>query len=215
MGLDGGLYVVNSGFRSKKDAVVKKGWDMVERNVHRISDMVLDILYCSKERTPDCQPASPGKVASDVCDLLESKAERNNVELRRSIPDDVGEFSVEVERIHAVLVNLVTNGIDACKNDPAEKQHWVNLTVDPAPDAILFHVSDNGCGMDEDRRENLFSAFNSSKGSGGTGLGLFLSRKVTEEHRGDIQFVSEPGRGSTFTLRIPRMCGKQEQAMRH
>ena len=204
MGLDGGLYVVNSGFRSKRDEVIQKGWDMVQRNVHRISDMVLDILYCSKERKPNYQTTSPSKIAHEVCDLLKTKAREHKVDLRCTIQDDLGDLPIDAERIHAVLVNLVTNGIDACFNDPAEKPHSVELRVEQITDQVLFHVSDNGIGMDEDTRENLFSIFRSTKGAGGTGLGLFMSRKVAEEHNGDIQVASVPGEGSTFTLRIPR-----------
>ncbi len=204
MGLDGSLYVVNSGFRSDRADVVKKGWDMVERNVHRISDMVLDILYCSKEREPERETTSPAQVARDACDLLESKAKQFGVELKRSIPDRLGEFSVDAERIHAVLINLITNGIDACFTDSDEREHFVKLSVEGTPSRVLFSVTDNGIGMNEERRENLFSAFRSSKGAKGTGLGLFMSKKVTEEHGGDIRVDSEPGKGSTFTLRIPR-----------
>ncbi|MFH1740524.1 MAG: ATP-binding protein [bacterium] len=204
MGLDGGLYVVNSGFRSRKDEVIEKGWDMVQRNVRRISDMVLDILYCSRERKPNYETASPGKIANEVCDLLERKAEEHDVALRRSFPNDLDDFSVDPERIHAVLVNLITNGIDACFNDPNEIEHVVELSIEQQPDKTLFHVSDNGVGMDEDTRENLFSVFQSTKGSGGTGLGLFMSRKIAQEHGGDIQVVSMRGQGSIFTLRIPR-----------
>ncbi|MEW6236699.1 MAG: PAS domain-containing sensor histidine kinase [Candidatus Omnitrophota bacterium] len=204
MALDGSLYVVNSGFRSKKEDVIKKGWDMVERNVQRISNMVLDILYCSKERMPERASVSPAKIAHDACNLLESKAKEQGVALQRSIPEDQGDFTADKEKLHAVLVNLITNAIDACFNDPDKTDHFVKLSVEYAPDRILFHVADNGTGIGEDMQQTIFSAFQSTKGAKGTGLGLFLSQKAAREHSGSITLRSELGKGSTFTLHIPR-----------
>ena len=69
---------------------------------------------------------------------------------------------------------------------------------------ILFTVRDEGCGMDQEVRRLAFTNFFTTKGAGGTGLGLLLTRKITQEHGGRIEFESEPGRGTTFRLTFPR-----------
>ncbi|MDP2799680.1 MAG: ATP-binding protein, partial [Deltaproteobacteria bacterium] len=64
-------------------------------------------------------------------------------------------------------------------------------------------VSDNGCGMDEEVKDKIFASFFSTKGGVGTGLGLLVTQKIIKEHGGTISVKSEPGEGSTFTIRLP------------
>ena len=69
---------------------------------------------------------------------------------------------------------------------------------------VIYTVEDNGIGMDETVRKKLFSLFYSSKGRKGTGLGLFIANKIISEHGGAIHVASTPGRGSKFTIKIPK-----------
>ena len=70
MGLDGGIYVVGKGLESGDDAEVKEGWDIVLLNFDKVSRLVQDILYCSKEREPNFQPVKPNDVIREVHDLF-------------------------------------------------------------------------------------------------------------------------------------------------
>jgi signal transduction histidine kinase len=70
---------------------------------------------------------------------------------------------------------------------------------------IAFHIEDNGMGMDQETQDKMFTLFFSSKGSKGTGLGLFISNHVVTEHGGRIDVQSELGKGTTFTVFVPRM----------
>jgi signal transduction histidine kinase len=69
--------------------------------------------------------------------------------------------------------------------------------------ALMLGVSDNGCGMDEEVRKQMLTAFFSTKGSKGTGLGLLITQKIVQEHGGTVNVVSEPGKGSVFTILLP------------
>ena len=68
---------------------------------------------------------------------------------------------------------------------------------------VRFDVTDNGCGMSEEVRAKLFSSFFSTKGAKGTGLGLLVTGKLVEEHKGTIDVVSTEGEGTTFSIRFP------------
>ena len=68
---------------------------------------------------------------------------------------------------------------------------------------MIFQVIDNGAGMPREVKRKLFNKFFSTKGAKGTGLGLVITRKVVEEHRGTMRVESEPGKGTTFTIEIP------------
>ena len=75
-------------------------------------------------------------------------------------------------------------------------------------DNAVFEIADNGLGMDQETREKMFSLFFSAKGTEGTSLGLFTANKVIEEHRGMIEVESEPGKGTVYHIRIPKVRDK-------
>jgi signal transduction histidine kinase len=68
---------------------------------------------------------------------------------------------------------------------------------------ILFQVSDNGCGMDDEVKKLLFTSFFTTKGSKGNGLGLLITQKIVQDHGGTLSVNSEPGKGSIFTTLLP------------
>jgi len=69
---------------------------------------------------------------------------------------------------------------------------------------VVIDVSDDGIGMDEETRDKAFSMFFSSKGTEGTGLGLFIANKIVTQHGGTIAIRSALGEGTRFTVRLPR-----------
>jgi len=71
-------------------------------------------------------------------------------------------------------------------------------------DTIVFEVEDQGCGLDYEVKQKVFTNFFTTKGESGTGLGLLLTRKITQEHGGRITMESAPGKGSLFRLLFPR-----------
>ena len=102
------------------------------------------------------------------------------------------------------LVNLLENAADACAMDGFKTDHQVVLRAFRQGDELVVEVQDNGLGMDRETVDKLFSVFFSTKGSKGTGLGLFIAKKAVDQHGGRIGAVSEPGQGSTFRIWVPR-----------
>jgi len=203
-GLRGGVYIVNMGFRNGSDEDVKTGWEMVERNVARVSSMIMDMLYCAKDRFPRRIPVSLAATAREVAGLFAPRARDAGVTVETEIDEEPASVAGEPKDIHALLSNLVTNAIDACSaNQDEAKDYRVIIRVSRQADDAVIEVEDNGVGMDEETQSKLFGMFFSTKGAYGTGLGLLVSHKVATEHGGTISVVSEPGRGSTFTVRLP------------
>ncbi len=202
-GLKGGVYVVNTALKKEDTNLLKTGWDMVERNIGNISNLVLDMLNYSKERKPEYENCSPNTIADEVCKLMDLKAKESDVEIVRSFDPTMGEVSLDPRGIHRCLLNLVSNAIDACVNCPDRPGRIEVRTASGNKWAIRFDVSDNGCGMDEETQKKVFSRFFSTKGSKGNGLGLLITQKIVQEHGGSINFVSDVGKGSTFTIRLP------------
>ena len=202
-GLRGGVYVVNMGFKTNTQADIKTGWEMVERNVQRVSAMIMDMLYCAKDRTPNPVPLDLRAMASEIVSLYFQRAADSGAELNLELDPKLPPVPGEPKDIHALLSNLVTNAIDACAACEEERRFRVSLRVYQDNDKAVIEVADNGAGMDAETRDRLFTMFFSTKGSSGTGLGLLVSHKVVSEHGGSIHVASEPGHGATFTVRLP------------
>jgi len=202
-GLDGGIYLVNTGFEKHKPDRVEKGWAMVQRNVDRIRSMVLDILYYAKDRELVLAEIEVAQLMGEIQEGLANKAGLLDVELNVDAAPDAGSFQGDAAAIRAMLVNVLENSLDACRAADRKAKREVMVRVRRLEPWMIFDISDNGIGMDRETREKIFSLFFSSKGVKGTGLGLFIANKIVDKHGGDIEVESEPGRGSRFRIRLP------------
>jgi PAS domain S-box-containing protein len=202
-GLDGGIYLINSGLKKDDRPRIDKGWDIALRNVHRIRSMVMDILYYAKDREPIWEQVSGGDLARDICNMMSEHAKKMQVGLQCAVVGD-GNLECDPQMIRSLLVNLVENSLDACRIDSEKSTHQVKVELTELPETVQFVVTDNGIGMDQETREKVFSLFFSSKGAGGTGLGLFISNKIAQAHGGRILVESEERKGSRFLVEIPR-----------
>jgi PAS domain S-box-containing protein len=204
MGLDGGIYVVNRGLEADDKSEVKEGWEMVQLNFEKISRLVKDILYCSKEREPELRMVDINGVVREVYDLYRDTAKSFQIELELDLDENLGESAVDPLGLHSVLTNLVSNAMDACKVDLWKDSHRVEVKTRKNPDgSTIIRVSDNGVGMDQELKSRAFEEFFTSKGNLGTGLGLMVTQKVVREHGGAVSFDSAPGKGTTFTVTFP------------
>ncbi len=203
-GLAGGMYLVDSGFTKGNEERVMKGWATVHRNVARIRSMVSDILYYAKDRVPSWEPLSAPLIAEEVCGLMESRAKDLEVELIKSVDQTAGEFEADAQAIRSMLVNLVENSLDACRLDNKQSTPQVVVSLRGLADHVCYEIEDNGIGMDQETQERAFTLFFSSKGTG-TGLGLFISDRIARAHGGTIELESQPGVGTKFVVRLPRV----------
>jgi PAS domain S-box-containing protein len=203
-GLNGGMYLVNKGLASGDQARVVKGWEIVQRNVERIRATVMEILYYAKDREPDWKPLAASAVIEDVLQQVAERAREAGVPCTVQVDPDAGEFEGDEKAIRALLVNLCENSLDACRLDRKKAQHAVTLRAYGDDGHVRFDVEDNGIGMEQETREKAFSLFFSSKGSEGTGLGLFVSNKIAKAHGGAIGIESAVDAGTRFTVTLPR-----------
>ena len=134
-----------------------------------------------------------------VAGLLEREMRVANIEVVRNYTEDLPRVLVDRGQIEQVIINLVTNAIDAM---PGGGRLVLATTTDD--EAVRFSVTDTGVGIAPEFLERVFMPFHTTKEVGkGTGLGLSVSYGIIKSHGGDILVESRPGAGSTFTVVLP------------
>jgi PAS domain S-box-containing protein len=210
-GLKGGSYLVDVGIAKKNDEKLRKGWDMIKRGIQRTSDLVMDLLSYSKERQPQYEACTPNAIAAEVCDLVRERAEQEHTALVCDFDPAIETVLMDPHTLHTVLLNLLSNAMDACLFDEDSGKRWqVTLRTAAEPgQKIRFEVSDNGTGMSDEVREKLFTSFYSTKGQRGTGLGMLVTHKLVEEHGGRIEVETALGQGTTVRVWLPYRTGER------
>ncbi len=203
MGLEGGKYIVSLGLEKNNKEMINQGWEMLERNFDKTTSLVKDFLSFSKGRLPRLEIVDPGKLVMEIVDLYKEVASRSSIELAPEIDDGVRSAPLDPSGIHTCLTNLVSNALDACLASD-KKGTKVTIRVKEKKGVLIFQVEDNGSGIDYEIKKKIFTTFFTTKGGGGTGLGLLTTRKIIEEHGGTISVVSQSGKGARFEMHFPR-----------
>lgn len=202
-GLRGGSSLIDMGLREHDDAIVRRGWSIVEKNQAKIYNMVMDMLSFSKDREPALETSDLNATVCEVVELMQSRAEELGVALAWEPGEGLPEILIDPDGIHRAVLNVVTNAIDACE-DVEGGRVVVSTGWDEGRSMAFVSVADNGVGIAEDDLASIFQIFASTKGTRGTGLGLPVSQKIAREHGGRIVVDSRPGRGSRFVLELPQ-----------
>jgi signal transduction histidine kinase len=204
-GLDGGLYLLDSGIKNENQDQTKEGWEIVQLMSDRIRKMVQDILLYAKERELKKEKVDVIDFAKEVALIVEPKIISEEISFVCDLNASFGTFEIDTGYVSSALVNILENAVDACTKDTSKNDHKIFFSVKRDPKNIIFLIRDNGIGMDMETREKAFSLFYSSKGRKGTGLGLFIANKIIGQHGGEILIDAVEGKGATFMVKIPKV----------
>ncbi|MGB9881059.1 MAG: ATP-binding protein, partial [Anaerolineae bacterium] len=203
-GIRGGGYLIELGLKQHDEELIRKGWAIVEKNQAKISGLVMDMLTFSKEREPDLQPSDLNQLIQDIVELMQARAEENQIDFTWQRESEIPTLVFDPEGIHRAVLNLVTNAFDAVAELPLPRKVRLFTRYDAEQGKVWIGVEDNGPGIPPDMLDKIFSPFVSlKKGSRGTGLGLPVSQKIVQEHGGRIAVESAPGQGTRFTIELP------------
>ncbi len=182
-------------------------FEIIERNGRRLLTLIDDLLALSRLESGELPPVAgevpvAGLVAQAI-DALGFAARSQNVELRGTVSEDVGNVRGDGDQLERVMLNLVSNAV---KFTPAGGR--VDVEAYRHADGVRISVSDTGIGIPTDEHHRLFTKFfrssNAQSGAvAGTGLGLSIVKKLIEAHGGRVSIASVPGLGTTVTVELP------------
>jgi signal transduction histidine kinase len=180
------------------------GIDAVVRNVQRITTLVNDILFLQEMDLvlPEFQAVDMNEVARRVVEKYAEVAKKLHVDLRLIPTPGLSPVSGDSKSLERALMALVDN---ALKFSP--KGGVVEIRLSETPDGILVAVEDHGIGIAKENMPRIFDRFyhlekHEDDLFGGIGLGLAIIRQVIEQHQGRLDVISEPSKGSTFTMTL-------------
>ncbi|MEE8169242.1 MAG: ATP-binding protein, partial [Phycisphaerae bacterium] len=200
-GLRSGADVVEMGLSRQQIGTIDKGWQIVQRNLDKIFSLTMNMLAFSKTREPRLEMAQLNTTVGDSVNLVQRRADDKAILLLTDFEDNLPPIPMDVDGIHQVVMNLVSNAIDAVAKSTGAVN--VKTRFDQAAQQALIIVADNGPGIPKEKLGRVLEPFYSTKGQGGTGLGLAVARKIVTEHHGRIEVQSEPDAGTIFTVRLP------------
>lgn len=199
-GMQGGADVVELGLKNESLGTTASGWSLVRRNLDRILVLAMNMLTFSKERQPRFELIQISKIIQDVIALTQGRADEKSVMILTDL-EEMPAVPVDPDGLHQVVNNILLNAIDAAPETGG--RIVIGATYGREADRVVLSISDNGPGIPADEQRRIFDAFHSSKGHGGTGLGLAAARKIVNEMLGEIVVESVVGEGTTFQVKLP------------
>ncbi len=206
-GLRSGGDVLERGLQKQDFGAAQQGWRILDRNLDRCYALMMNMLAFSKPREPQLAAMQVNEILRDVVDLVQKQADDARIVVLSDLDAQAPLIPVDRDGIHQVLMNLVTNAIDAVPRGSGVIN--VRSEFDPAARALLITIADNGPGVPEDQRERIFEPFHSTKGHGGTGLGLSVVRKIVQEHGGSVELHCPKSGGAEFRVRLLHADARQ------
>jgi signal transduction histidine kinase len=185
------------------DPVVARTLPRLERALERAVTLAANVLAFGRSEEP---PPAPKPVPLRAA--LETAAEdaqlvSGRVGLSTAV-DENAQVLADPDQLHRILVNLMRNAREAIDGAPAKPGGGtVSVSLSAVDDASIIRLADNGPGLPERARVNLFQPFRGSARPGGAGLGLAISRELAQAHSGDLTLVETGPEGTVFELRLP------------
>ncbi|MAM25240.1 MAG: ATPase [Rhodobacteraceae bacterium] len=186
-------------------AQVSRTMETLERSGDHLLTLINEVLDFAKidsgSLSVSAEQTDVETVVNPVADQLRPMLEQKGLAFNLKI--EPGSLTADIKRVQQVLINLIGNASKFTDNGS------VTLAARVTDDDVNFDVTDTGVGIPANEIDRVFEPFHQVDGTatrkhGGTGLGLAISRDIAQAHGGSLSVASEPGKGSTFTLSLPR-----------
>lgn len=168
----------------------------IKNEIQRVSKFAESFLDYSRPLKLDFQKVEVGRLIEDIVEIVKARAEKENIAISREI-DHLPELYLDPGLMKTCLYNVMLNAFHAMPGGGK-----VTIRANKANDKLCIAVEDTGVGVSAEKISNIFDPFFTTK-QDGLGIGLALTKKVVEEHKGKIEFRSVEGKGSTIAIFLP------------
>jgi signal transduction histidine kinase len=169
----------------------------IRDQVNALDALTEEYLVFARFPRPNFEEESVNQLARELADFIRPVATRQGLTVRVEIDPSAPMMEIDRVLLRQAILNLVKNGLEALSSGGE-----LTIASHFDGDAVEIAVSDTGAGIPETVAARLFEQFFTTKPQG-TGLGLSIARQIAEEHGGEIRWANRPGRGATFTIRLP------------
>jgi len=163
----------------------------------RLDNIVQEFLGFARPKQPEYCRANINEIIESVLSLTAQEVRKRGIKVWKQLNPSIRMQSCDAAMIKQAFLNLVLNAVQAM---PTGGDLTVESTV--RNDMVEMRVTDTGSGISEENKKKLFTPFFTTKKQG-IGLGLVITYRIIEKHQGRIDVISEPGKGATFTVKIP------------
>lgn len=174
--------------------------DVITEEVDRLNNVVSQFLNYAKPYTVNAKKQNINNIIEKTIALIKADNLSEKITIKKSLSPDLPEINVDGEQLMQVFLNIAFNGIEAM---PEEGTLSFTTSQIEKEDATIIEIAvrDTGRGINKEDMENIFKPFFTTKEKG-TGLGLPICQRIITKHGGHIEVKSNPGKGTTFYIRI-------------
>jgi two-component system sensor kinase FixL len=175
-----------------------KKLSIIAEEVNRLENLLADLREYHLPRAIISEPVNIKELFQEIYTLVSNDLKKKHIKTSLEIDEKALLVSGDVERLEQVFLNLVKNSIEAM-----EPGGNLSIKTSLSGDQVIIAITDDGCGIPKEDIQKIFSPFFTTKPHG-TGLGLCISKRIVEEHKGSsFTLKSEEGKGTTFEINLP------------
>jgi len=179
----------------------------IQRNANNLTEIIGSLLVVSRLEAGaiklNLSVIEIHEIIDNTVELLRPQIEAKKLKLKVSVHPDLPPVEGDSQWINQIILNLLSNAYKYTHSGGT-----IDISANEEDNFLFIRITDSGIGMSTDEQEKLFTKFFRAENpetikAGGTGLGLWISRSLVEMHGGEIMVMSQPGKGSTFTIKLP------------
>jgi signal transduction histidine kinase len=183
-------------------AALQQDLETLRNHARRVAGVVQKMLTYSRSDSSGFSPLNINEVIQQSIPLIEHRLKNRQLTLNLNLLHRLPRVYGNANRLEEVFVNLLTNALDA--SSPGGQIYIVSTISGGADKEVQVFVSDSGEGIPQENLDKIFEPFFTTKPPGeGTGLGLYITYQILNDHRASFSVDSQPGKGTTVSIRFP------------
>ena len=194
-----GREVIDHAIKRNDVERTKRAWPILNRSLEQMNHLVVNLLKLSRDSTPEIRPCNVNELLESIVENVSPRAEVKNISIGFTPDNDLGKVKIDPDRIAEAVLNLVLNAIEAMADSGGKIE--IATARDEANENVFITIADNGPGIED--VEAVFEPFHSSKKKAGTGLGLTITKRIVEQHHGQMHARNRNEGGTMFMMSLP------------